>query len=263
MEKRKTAQFANTIIDAITYHEMLEIVDFWLKDKSTRSHHIATINAYCVYSALRDERLSNIYSTADIAGPDGEMFVKWMRKVKRQKVDKICARDTILTLIEHSKKANYSFFLYGGHPEILEKMVENFKTKFPHINIVGLYSPPFRQLTKEEDEAKVIEINNLKPDIILVGLGTPKQDYWIDEHIERIKGSVMVTCGATFDFFGGRVRMAPPWIQKSGFEWLFRLMGSDFKRLWKRYTFGNLYFLFYFFLVILGIKKYTTKRSIR
>jgi len=263
IKSRKTTQFANVLIDAITYKELIAEVDHWLADKTSRSHHIATINAFCVSLALSNQRLHKIYSSADIAGPDGEPFVKWMRIFAGQKADKICARDTMLNLIEHSKTRNYSFYLFGGHPDVLASMEANFKRDFPHMNIVGSYSPPFRAITKEEDETFVEEMNRLKPDIIFVGLGTPKQDYWIDEHLESIRGSVMITCGATFDFFGGRVGMAPKWIQKSGFEWLFRLFGKDFKRLWKRYTVNNGIFLYNFFAQKLGIKTFQVNRVAR
>lgn len=263
MIKTNTTQFANTIIDAIKYKEMIAKVDKWLEDKSSRSHHIATINAYCISLALKNSRLSKIYSSADIAGPDGELFLKWMRFIDRHKADKLCARDTMLQLIERSKETNYTFYLYGGHPDVLESMVKNMEKDFPHMNIIGSYSPPFRELSYEEDQKLVEEINNLKPDIIFVGLGTPKQDYWIDEHLLSIRGSVMITCGATFDFFGGRVKMAPEWIQKSGFEWLFRLVGKDFRRLWKRYTINNIQFIVSFLLQKTRIVKYRFERQPR
>lgn len=263
MKKNYITQFACVAIDAISYEDLIIKVDKWLKNKKSRSHHIATINAYCVSLALKNPRLAKIYQSADIAGPDGEPFVKWMRIFRRQKADKICARDTVLKLIERAKTTNYSFYLYGGHPDVLNSMVNNFKKNFPHINIVGYHSPPFRALSKKEDKKHVDEINDLNPDIILVGLGTPKQDYWIDEHINSIKGSVMITCGATFDFFGGRIKMAPYWIQKSGFEWMFRMLGKDFKRLWRRYTLNNIYFLWYLFLQKTKIVKYSVKREYR
>ena len=253
---KKTTQICNITLDAILYSEMLAKVDLWILNKNQRSHHIATINAFCVSLALKNKRLAEIYNSADITGPDGEPFVKWMRRIKHQKADKICARDTIIYLIKAAKEKNYSFYLYGGHPDVLESMVTNLKSEYPHINIIGQHSPPFRNLTEEEDSELIESINKLKPDIILVGLGTPKQDYWIEDHLYSIKGSVMITCGATFDFFGGRVKMAPKWIQNSGFEWLFRLLGKDFKRLWKRYTIGNLIFIWNFILQQIHLKKY-------
>jgi N-acetylglucosaminyldiphosphoundecaprenol N-acetyl-beta-D-mannosaminyltransferase len=140
-------------------------------------------------------------------------------------------------------------------------MVKYFKKKFPYINLVGYYSPPFKELTTEEKKSAIDSINILNPDIIFVGLGTPKQDYWIDENIEKIRGGILVTCGATFDFFGGRIKMAPKWTQKAGFEWLFRLFSKDFKRLWERYTIMNIKFLFLFFLQIICIRKYKALRK--
>jgi N-acetylglucosaminyldiphosphoundecaprenol N-acetyl-beta-D-mannosaminyltransferase len=93
----------------------------------------------------------------------------------------------------------------------------------------------------------------LRPDIVLVGLGTPKQDYWIADHIYKIRGAVLVASGATFDFFGGRVRMAPRFVQRSGFEWLYRLLSRDFRRLWRRYTLSNAVFMSHFLLQVLRI----------
>jgi N-acetylglucosaminyldiphosphoundecaprenol N-acetyl-beta-D-mannosaminyltransferase len=124
-------------------------------------------------------------------------------------------------------------------------------------------SPPFRALTEEEDTTICAEINHLKPDIFLVGLGTPKQDYWIEDHLEKVRGSVFVASGATLDFFGGRIKMAPKWIRVSGFEWLYRLFSKDFNRLWKRYTYYNYIFLKYFFLQMCGVKKCNVERKFR
>jgi len=111
-------------------------------------------------------------------------------------------------------------------------------------------------LTDQEEEFAIAEINRLKPDIVCVGLGTPKQDYWIDTHLDIIKGSVLIASGATFDFFGGRIKMAPDFIRNSGFEWLFRLLGKDFKRLWKRYILMYSLFMAAFVLQKCGLINY-------
>jgi len=137
---------------------------------------------------------------------------------------------------------------------VVMKMKANLESMFPHIRIVGYRSPPFRPLTDEEDREICDEINRLKPDIVCVGLGTPKQDYWIDDHITKIKGSVIIPCGAIFDFLGGRVKRAPKFIQRSGFEWLYRLLSKDFSRLFKRYTIMNIIFLWNFGLQIFGLR---------
>ena len=250
----RIANFLGIGVEAVTYEDIFARVDRWIADKTSRSHHIACINAFCVTLALKDERLTRIYNGADVAGPDGIPFVRWIRRHVRLPCDRIAAPDTILKLAERSKKTGYRFYLYGGAPDVTVKMKAYLEERFPHIRIVGHYAPPFRPLTDDEDREICRKINELKPDIICVGLGTPKQDYWIDDQLYRIRGAVLIASGATFDFFGGRIRFAPEYIRSSGFEWLYRLLGKDFFRLWRRYIIGNGIFLWVFALQITGLR---------
>lgn len=252
--QKRIANFLGIGIEALTYEDMFKRADCWLKDKKSRSHHIACVNAFCVTSTLKNKRLASIYNGADITGPDGIPFVKWIQTFLKVPCDRFAAPDISLQFAERAKDKGYTFYLYGGAPDVVVKMKGYLEERFPHINIVGYYSPPFRDLTKEEDQKIVDEINGLAPDIILVGLGTPKQDYWIDEHLNQINGAILVASGATFDFFGGRIKMAPEFIRNSGFEWLFRLLSKDFFRLWKRYTILNIIFLWNFLLQIIHVK---------
>jgi N-acetylglucosaminyldiphosphoundecaprenol N-acetyl-beta-D-mannosaminyltransferase len=254
------ANFIGVGVDAVTYLDVIRAVDGWISDKSERSHHIACINAYCVALSLENPRLSKIYDNADIAGPDGIPFVKWIRRVLKVRCDRIAAPDTIIELARHAEVTGYTFYLFGGAPNVVVSMKGYLERNYPHIRIVGYFSPPFRKMTTEEDDAICAEINRLKPDIICVGLGTPAQDYWIEEHLHRIHGSVMIASGATFDFFGGRIRMAPEWIRRSGFEWLYRLLGKDFFRLWRRYTIYHGIFLWNFALQILRVRVRPSRR---
>ncbi len=246
--------FLGVGLDAITYSQIFEMVDDWIADKNGRSHHIACVNAFCVTLTLKNKRLARIYNGADIVGPDGIPFVRWIRRALGAPCDRIAAPDTILELAQHARSTGYTFYLYGGAPDVVVKMKAYLEERFPYIRIVGHYSPPFRDLTQEEEEKICSEINRLKPDIICVGLGTPKQDYWIEEHLYKIRGSVLIASGATFDFFGGRIKMAPEFIRNSGFEWLYRLFSKDFFRLWKRYIILNGIFLWNFLLQLLQIR---------
>ena len=250
-------------LDAITYDQVFQAIDGWIANKEGRSHHIACINAFCVTSTLRNPRLARIYNGADIAGPDGIPFVKWIQRTLKVPCDRIAAPDTILELARHSAKTGYTFYLYGGAPEVVVKMKEYLEDRFPHIKIVGYYSPPFRELTPEEDRDLCEEINSLKPNIICVGLGTPKQDYWIEDHLYKIRGSVLIASGATFDFFGGRIKMAPKFIRESGLEWLYRLFSKDFFRLWRRYILMNMVFVWNFSLQVLRLRVLEPKRWTR
>ena len=180
------ANFLGTGVDAITYDEMFDRIDRWLKSKHSRSHHIACINAYCATLAMSDQRLRKIYNGADIVGADGFPFVLWIRKVIKARCDRLAAPDILVQLAHRAKHAEYSFYLYGGAPGVVSNMKMNLEKKFPHIKIVGVMAPPFRPLTDEEDRNIISEINRLAPDIVCVGLGTPKQDYWIEEHLYKI-----------------------------------------------------------------------------
>jgi N-acetylglucosaminyldiphosphoundecaprenol N-acetyl-beta-D-mannosaminyltransferase len=257
------ANFLGIGVDALTYREMFDRIDKWLANKHARSHHIACINAYNVTLALNNDRLTKIYNGADIVGADGMPFVWWIRTFRKVKCDRLAAPDIVLQLAQRAKQTGYSFYLYGGAPDIVANMKRYLQQRFPHINIVGFMAPPFRPLTEEEDREIVNEINRLQPDIVCVGLGTPKQDYWIEDHLYKIRGAVLVASGATFDFFGGRIRMAPELIRKSGFEWLYRLLSKDFFRLWKRYTVMNLLFLWNFALQLIGFRFRRSERWTR
>ncbi len=252
--------FLGMPVDAVNYDMMFTMVDDWLRNKDQRSHHIACVNVNNVVLAQDSERLRRIYSGADIIGADGMPFVRWIRTVHRLPCDRLAAPDILLELANRAREAGYSFYLFGGHPEVAARMKENLLARFPYLKIVGCYSPPFRPMTTEEDEAICRDINEARPDFILVGLGTPKQDYWIEEHIDRIRGAVMIASGATFDFFGGRIKMAPRIIRNSGFEWLYRLLSKDFFRLWKRYTVFNAIFLWGFVAQLLGVRQRTATR---
>jgi N-acetylglucosaminyldiphosphoundecaprenol N-acetyl-beta-D-mannosaminyltransferase len=248
----QSTRFGGVRVDALTFAELFDRIDLWLTDRRSRSHHVACLNAYCVSLAIHDRRLAGIYERADVAGADGMPFTKWIELFVRSQCDRLYGPDIILRLAERSRETGYTFYLYGGAPDMNVGMKTFLECHFPHIRVVGAYSPPFRPLTEEEDRVVCSEINGLRPDIVCVGLGTPKQDFWIDDHLEKIRGSVLIACGAAFDFFGGRVRMAPRFVQRSGFEWLYRLLGPDIGRLWRRYTIDHARFLWHFVLGLLS-----------
>jgi N-acetylglucosaminyldiphosphoundecaprenol N-acetyl-beta-D-mannosaminyltransferase len=247
-------------MDCHSYEDMHRIFGEWLSDKKTRSHSLALINVNCCVSALFDKRLVNLYNSADILGIDGMPFLRWAHAFYNKKADRFYAPDLMLETSRMSKKYGYTFFLYGGSPGAPDKMESYLRERFDGINIVGKYSPPFRNLTAEEDQAVCDMINAARPDIVWVGLGSPKQDVWISEHRERIRGTIMIASGATFDFFSGRIKQAPEWIRNAGFEWLYRLT-RDFRRLWVRYTIYNVVFLVMFGLQLVGLRRFETSQA--
>jgi N-acetylglucosaminyldiphosphoundecaprenol N-acetyl-beta-D-mannosaminyltransferase len=256
----KKYNFIGTNVDAITYTELFQQCDLWLQNKQAKSKHVACVNVNCAVESYLDPEIAKIFDRADISGADSMPFVYWIKLLTGQECDRLYAPDIILKLCERSLESNYRLYLYGGAEGVPEKMQSFLETKFPGINIVGAYSPPFRQLTPAEDREICDRINQTRPDFIIVGLGSPKQDKWMQAHLESIPGTVMIASGAAFDFFGGTINQAPILIQKSGFEWLFRLF-QDPKRLWKRYTLYNVIFVWMFLLQIVGLKKFNTRKA--
>jgi N-acetylglucosaminyldiphosphoundecaprenol N-acetyl-beta-D-mannosaminyltransferase len=251
---KNTANFLGIGVRAMTYGEFFEYIDRWLLNKHSRSHHVAVINAFCAASTLSDKKLAKIYNGADLIVPDGMPFVYWMRVLFQNQCHQFDGSGILKNLIRRSATTGYTFYLYGGHPDVLENMKHNLERTYPYIKIVGYRSPPFRSLTDQEDKDICAEINTIKPDILCIGLGTPKQDYWIDDHLVKIKGTVMLPCGALFDFFGGRISRAPRFIRKVGLEWMHRLFSKDFKRLFRRYTIVNAIFLLNLLYQLIGIR---------
>jgi N-acetylglucosaminyldiphosphoundecaprenol N-acetyl-beta-D-mannosaminyltransferase len=245
-------------MDCLSYREMHQIFNKWLSDKESRSHSLALVNVNCCVSALFDKRLITLYNSADIVGIDSMPFLKWARAFYKGDSDRLYAPDVMLEVSSKAKEHGYTFFLYGGAQDAPDKIEEYLCKRFVGIKVVGKYSPPFRPLTEEEDEAVCDMINNVRPDFLWVGLGSPKQDIWISEHREKIRGTIMVASGATFDFFTGRIKQAPKWIRESGFEWLYRLT-KDFRRLWVRYLVYNLIFAVMFGLQLAGLRSYPAK----
>lgn len=234
-------------LDCLSYADMYPMFDEWLADKSSRSHSIALVNVNCCVSALFDESLRDVYNSADVVGIDSMPFLKWARAFHSKNSDRFYAPDLMLEIASKSKAKGYTFFLYGGLPDAPDQMEAYLKERFEGIRVVGKYSPPFRPLTAEEDSEVCEMINRAKPDFLWVGLGSPKQDLWIYDHREKIRGTIMIAAGATFDFFSGRIRQAPRFVRDSGFEWLYRLT-QDFRRLWVRYTVYNVIFIIAFAL---------------
>lgn len=239
--------FLGIKMDCLSYEEMYPIYDSWLSDKTSRSHALAVINVHICVSSLFDKNLRDIYNSADLVGIDSMPFLKWARRFYYKKSDHYYAPDLLREISSKAKEKGYTYFLYGGYPGAVNKIEEYLRNHFDGVKIVGKYSPPFRPLTEAEDDMLCKLINDAHPDFLWIGLGSPKQDVWIREHLSKIRGCIMMPSGATFDFFSGRITQAPQWIRNLGFEWLFRLT-QDFRRLWVRYTIYNLIFIIAFFL---------------
>jgi N-acetylglucosaminyldiphosphoundecaprenol N-acetyl-beta-D-mannosaminyltransferase len=253
--KPQTVRVLGLRLHCLSYGEMHEAFDWWISDRTRPSLAVALVNVNCSVSAIKDPKSFSCYQAAGIRGIDSTPF-RWLAQlISGRKLDRLYAPDIMLEVAARSQSKQYRFFLLGGMPGACETIAAKLTRDYANLRIVGSYCPPFRPLTAEEDDALVAAVNAANPDFVWVGLGSPKQDLWIQEHREKIRGTVMIASGATFDFFSGRIRQAPKWIRSSGLEWIFRL-GQDTRRLWKRYTLYNLIFVACFSAELLGLREW-------
>jgi N-acetylglucosaminyldiphosphoundecaprenol N-acetyl-beta-D-mannosaminyltransferase len=151
--------------------------------------------------------------------------------------------------------AGYTHFFYGGAPGVAEKLAANLKNWFPWLRICGTYTPPFRELNPEEEIALTAEIGQLKPDIIWVGISTPRQEAFMHQYLPDFDTRLMFGVGAAFDYHTGRIKDCPEWVKRAGLQWLHRLL-QDPRRLWRRYLRNNPVFLWQIMLQLTGIRAY-------
>jgi N-acetylglucosaminyldiphosphoundecaprenol N-acetyl-beta-D-mannosaminyltransferase len=173
--------------------------------------------------------------------PDGMPLV-WLARRADPAAERVCGPDFMPALIGAGLERGRSHFFYGGGQGVADGLAARFSERYPGLRVAGTLSPPFRPLSAAEDETIVARINAAQPDYVWVGLGAPKQDLWVAEHRSRLDAAALLAVGAAFDFHAGRRRRAPRWMQRSGTEWLFRLV-TEPRRLAGRYTRVNARFL--------------------
>jgi N-acetylglucosaminyldiphosphoundecaprenol N-acetyl-beta-D-mannosaminyltransferase len=198
------------------------------------SQYICVRDVHGIMRAQEDPVLMEIHRKAGLITPDGMPLV-WIMKARGYKdAGRVCGADLVAALCRASQPVGTRHYFYGGKPGVAERMAAELNQRFPDLQIVGTDTPPFHALTQEEDRAATDTIAAVSPDVVWVGLSTPKQEYWMREHVGRIPGATLIGIGAAFDFYAGDVKRAPNWMHNSGLEWLHRLV-SEPRRLWRRY----------------------------
>ena len=209
--------------------------------EALRGEYICIANVHTTVMAFRNEDYRNVQNSAAMALADGKPLSIVSKKRGYIEAERVPGPDLMPNIFEVSKDRGYRHFFYGSSEETLRKLESNLHERYPYLNIVGMYSPPFRALTDEEDEEIIKIINESAPDFIWVALGAPKQEIWMYNHKGKVKG-IMLGVGAAFDFEAGTVKRAPKWMQEMCLEWLHRLL-QDPKRLFVRYISTNFSFI--------------------
>jgi N-acetylglucosaminyldiphosphoundecaprenol N-acetyl-beta-D-mannosaminyltransferase len=215
--------------------ETVETFCRWIANGERRLVCVSDMNA--LLHARADERLTAVYNTSGLTLADGMPLVWAGRSAGFDRMARVCGPDLLERVMADAAKHGWSQYFYGGADGVAEQLRDTFTAKHPGLRVAGVYSPPFRALSPEEDAGIVDRINEAAPDIVWVGLGAPKQERWMAEHRDRLDAPILVGVGAAFDFHTGRLDRAPVWMQKAGLEWSHRL-AKEPRRLWKRYVLG-------------------------
>ncbi len=219
-----------------------EILKFLSENmKEVSGNYICVSNVHTTVLSYEDSDYKKVQNNALLRLPDGAPLSSVARKKGFSEAKRVTGPDLMQKIFESSDSNGYRHYFYGSTEETLKKLRDKLQEKYPNINIVGMYSPPFRTLTEEEDNEIIKNINNTEADIVWVGLGAPKQEIWMNNHKNKIKG-LMIGVGAGFDYHAGNIKRAPKWMQKCSLEWLYRLL-QDPKRLFKRYFRTNAKFI--------------------
>ena len=208
-----------------------------------RGDYICVSNVHTTVMAFRDAEYRKVQNSAAVALPDGQPLSIVSRSRGYSEAQRVPGPDLMPEILELSQEKGYTHFFYGSTQSTLRQLKNVMLSKYPKLKIAGMYAPPFRELTKEEDEEAVRRINDSGADFIWVALGAPKQEKWMYEHRGRVKG-LMIGVGAAFDFIAGTAKRAPMWMQKLCLEWVFRIM-QDPKRMIPRYLNTNFAFLYH------------------
>lgn len=212
-----------------------------------------------ISEAQRDPALRNILNHSYLTTPDGMPLVWLGQHHGHKQVTRVYGPDLMLAACDAGRNIGLRHYFYGGQPGVAELLGEKLTARFPGLQVVGMFTPPFRPLTPDEFETLRTDIAATKPDVVWVGLSTPKQERFMAESWEKLDAGLLIGVGAAFDFHSGRVAQAPRWMQRSGLEWLHRLL-TEPRRLWKRYLVYNPLFILRTFAQLTGLKKYPMDR---
>jgi len=217
--------------------------------------YVCLTGVHGIMEAQRDFSLKSVFAEALLVAPDG-MPTVWMGRLQGfTTMQRVFGPDLMVDIIGRAEFRNCVHFFCGGEPGVAERLREEMLRRFPGVRIAGTYSPPFGPMTPVEESEFEAKVRLVKPDIIWVGLSTPKQERFMARYLPILDTKLMIGVGAAFLFHTGAIKDSPKWVKQAGMQWLHRLLQEP-SRLWKRYLLNNPRFVFYALLQSIGLKHY-------
>ena len=218
--------------------------------------YVCLAGVHGIMEAQRDPELKSIFAKAVLVAPDG-MPTVWIGRAQGfREMQRVFGPDLMIAILAREEFRDCVHFLCGGAPGVADNLQEALVRRFPWVKIAGTYTPPFRAMTSDEEKELAAKVRSARPDIIWVGLSTPKQERFMSRYLPILDTKLMIGVGAAFLFHTGAIRDSPDWVKRAGLQWLHRLFQEP-SRLWKRYLLNNPPFLFHVLLQVFGVKHYT------
>jgi N-acetylglucosaminyldiphosphoundecaprenol N-acetyl-beta-D-mannosaminyltransferase len=234
---RPRVELGGVLVDQVDLTSAVEQIDVFVR--SGEPHQVVTVNLDFISIAHRDLNFRSTLNCADLAVPDGMPLV-WLSRLKRAPLkERVAGVELVSESCRVVAERGGSAFLLGAGPGVAEAAARRLQSMHPGLRIAGTYSPSMGPLGPAENEHIIGLIQMAAPELLFVALGAPRQDLWIREHQPRLQVPVAMGVGCVFDLLAGSVRRAPPWMQRNGLEWAFRL-SQEPQRLWRRYLLEDL-----------------------
>lgn len=234
-----TCDIMGVKIAAINKEWLLDFTEKHIKELS--GDYMCVANVHTTVTASENPEYCQIQNSGIMAIPDGGPLSTIGRKRGYTQMARVTGPEYMEAVLNLSEQKGYRHYFYGSTNETLERLKKKLSERQKNIQVVGMYSPPFRELSEEEDTKIVKNINDTHADFVWIGLGAPKQEQWMAKHQGKVNG-FMVGVGAAFDYYAGNIKRAPMWMQKANLEWLYRLIQEP-RRLLKRYLVTNTKFI--------------------
>ncbi|MGA9719774.1 MAG: WecB/TagA/CpsF family glycosyltransferase [Acidobacteriaceae bacterium] len=223
--------------------------------RARRKGYVCMAGVHGIMEAQRNPDLAAVYEGSSFTFPDGTPTV-WVGRLQGHKqMQRVAGPDLMLEVFRRKDFARYTHFLYGGEAGVAEQLQQKLTSQYPWVRIAGTCTPPFRELNHEEEQDLIARVSRLKPDMIWVGISTPKQERFMHRYLPVLNTTLMFGVGAAYDFHTGRLKDAPQWVKTIGMQWFHRLL-QDPRRLWKRYLRNNPAFLCHIGMQLCGLRTY-------
>jgi len=240
-------------IDAVSMDQTLERIEEELS--SSRKGYVCFAGVHGVMEAQRSPELRRILVSAVLVVPDG-MPTVWVGRCQgNTSMQRVFGPDLMLEVLQRAEFQHLTHFLCGGKIGVAQELRERLQVRFPHIKVVGTYTPPFGPMSPAEGSEFIGMVGELRPDIVWVGMSTPKQEHFMAQYLPSLDTRLMFGVGAAFDYHTGRISDCAGWIKRCGLQWLHRLL-QDPRHLWKRYLRNNPAFIFAIALQLTRLRAY-------